>query len=241
MCIQSPAIRSLQMVHTKTLKLTDDILCLRNSPDGKLLAVGLLDSTIKIFYADSLKFFLSLYGHKLPVLSIDISSDSNLLLSGSADKNVKLWGLDFGDWSAFSTTTPHTRSFFRCHNVMCSLIRAWLCLCLFVSSHKSLFGHADSITCVRFIRGTHQFFTAGKDKIVKLWDGDTFEQVQVLEGHTQEIWGMAVRSTPRTARPCPRPSADSALCVLTRLLFCLDFAFVNVDQPPRKHHRDGWQ
>lgn len=45
----------------------------------------------------SLKFFLSLYGHKLPVLCMDISSDGDLLVSGSADKNLKIWGLDFGD------------------------------------------------------------------------------------------------------------------------------------------------
>lgn len=64
---------------------------------GKLLAVALLDSTIKVYFADSLKFFLSLYGHKLPVLSMDISSDSTLLVSGSADKNIKIWGLDFGN------------------------------------------------------------------------------------------------------------------------------------------------
>jgi len=38
----------------------------------------------------SLKFFLSLYGHKLPAISLDISSDSTLLISGSADKNVKV-------------------------------------------------------------------------------------------------------------------------------------------------------
>ena len=43
------------------------------------------------------QFFLSLYGHKLPVLCLDISSDSKLLVSGSADRNVKIWGLDFGD------------------------------------------------------------------------------------------------------------------------------------------------
>ena len=48
-------------------------------------------------FMDSMKFFLSLYGHKLPVLSMDISSDSSLLISGSADKNIKIWGLDFGD------------------------------------------------------------------------------------------------------------------------------------------------
>ena len=59
--------------------------------------MALLDSTIKLFFTDTLKFFLSLYGHKLPVLSMDISSDSALLVSGAADKNIKIWGLDFGD------------------------------------------------------------------------------------------------------------------------------------------------
>ena len=51
----------------------------------------------QVFFLDSLKFFLSLYGHKLPVLAMDVSSDSSLLVSGSADKNLKIWGLDFGD------------------------------------------------------------------------------------------------------------------------------------------------
>jgi len=51
----------------------------------------------QVFFLDTLKFFLSLYGHKLPVLSMDISSDGALLVSGSADKNIKIWGLDFGD------------------------------------------------------------------------------------------------------------------------------------------------
>ena len=56
-----------------------------------------MDSTVKIFFADSLKFFLSLYGHKLPVLALDISYDSTIIVTASADKNVKIWGLDFGD------------------------------------------------------------------------------------------------------------------------------------------------
>jgi U3 small nucleolar RNA-associated protein 12 len=53
------------MVHTRTLKMTDDILSVRYSPNGKLLAVALLDSTVKVFYQDTLKFFISLYGHKV--------------------------------------------------------------------------------------------------------------------------------------------------------------------------------
>ncbi|KAH9642122.1 hypothetical protein HF086_007432 [Spodoptera exigua] len=43
------------------------------------------------------KFYLSLYGHKLPVLCLDISYDSNIIATGSADRNVKIWGMDFGD------------------------------------------------------------------------------------------------------------------------------------------------
>ena len=85
------------MVHKRTLKLEEEALAVRLSPDGRLVAVSLLDSTVKVFFVDTLKFFLSLYGHKLPSLAMDVSSDSTLLVTGSADKNVKIWGLDFGD------------------------------------------------------------------------------------------------------------------------------------------------
>ena len=61
------------------------------------MAVSLLDNTVKVFFTDTLKFFLSLYGHKLPVLAMDITTDSTLIATGSADRNVKIWGLDFGD------------------------------------------------------------------------------------------------------------------------------------------------
>ena len=77
--------------------MEDDILCTVFSSNQKFLAVSLLDNTVKVFHADTMNFFLSLYGHKLPVVSLDISSDCSTLITASADKNVKLWGLDFGD------------------------------------------------------------------------------------------------------------------------------------------------
>lgn len=87
----------LTLVHTRTLKVSDDILAVRYSPDARLIAVSTLDSTVKVFFVDSLKLFLTLYGHKLPVLSMDVSYDSKLIVTSSADKNVRVWGLDFGD------------------------------------------------------------------------------------------------------------------------------------------------
>ena len=100
--------------HTKSLKLQDDILALKVSPCGKFLAVSLLDMTVKIFYLDSFKFFLNLYGHKLPVVTMDISFDSRLIITGSSDKTVKIWGLDFGD--CHKSLLKHTDSVMQVQN-----------------------------------------------------------------------------------------------------------------------------
>ncbi|KAL3536218.1 hypothetical protein ACH5RR_004679 [Cinchona calisaya] len=89
--------KHLTVSPVRDLKMNDDVLVVAVSTDGKHIALALLDCTVKVFFMDSLKFFLSLYGHKLPVFCMDISSDGNLLVSGSADKNLKIWGLDFGD------------------------------------------------------------------------------------------------------------------------------------------------
>ncbi|KMU78103.1 WD repeat and SOCS box-containing protein 1 [Coccidioides immitis RMSCC 3703] len=148
----------LKLVHTRTLKVNDDILSLKFSPDARLLAISLLDNTVKVFFVDTLKLFLNLYGHKLPVLNMDISYDSKLIVTCSADKNVRLWGLDFGD------------------------------------CHKALFAHQDSIMAVAFMPNNkgdgHNFFSASKDRLIKYWDGDKFEQIQKLEGHHGEIWSL---------------------------------------------------
>ncbi|EMR11736.1 hypothetical protein PNEG_00170 [Pneumocystis murina B123] len=142
-------IMKLHIKEMRILNLTDDVLSVCFSPDGRLIAISLLDTTVKVFYTDTLKFFLSLYGHKLPVLSMDISSDNKLLVTSSADKNIKLWGLDFGD----------------CHKTLCRL-------------HLKKKGH--------------NFFSTGKDKLIKYWDGDKFENILKLEGHHSEIWALAV-------------------------------------------------
>ncbi|KAI1496565.1 WD domain-containing protein [Biscogniauxia marginata] len=151
----------LKLTHSRTLKVTDDILSLKFSPDSKYLAVALLDSTVKVFFTDSLKLYLNLYGHKLPVLDMDISYDSKLIVTCSADKNIRIWGLDFGD------------------------------------CHKALLGHQDSILKVAFVPNNHEgnghhFFSASKDRTVKYWDGDKFEQIQRLDGHHGEIWALAI-------------------------------------------------
>ena len=87
------------------------MLCVRYSPsrsqDRLLVAVGLLDSTVRVYHEDTLRFSLSLYGHKLPVMCLDMSTDCALLVSGSADKTLKIWGLDFGRDACMRLHTHH--------------------------------------------------------------------------------------------------------------------------------------
>lgn len=64
------------MKHTRTLQLDEDVLCVHYSPDQRLLAVSLLDCTVKIFYTDTLKVFLKSTSHVNPV-DASLSRTSN--------------------------------------------------------------------------------------------------------------------------------------------------------------------
>jgi U3 small nucleolar RNA-associated protein 12 len=93
----STRAEGFKLKNIRSLQVSDDVLCVKYSPDCRFVAVSLLDLTVKIFFEDTLKFYSNLFGHKLPVMSFDFSHDSRLIITASADKNVKIWGLDFGD------------------------------------------------------------------------------------------------------------------------------------------------
>jgi len=86
---------TLQLTHE--MELNESPLFIEYSPDGKLVGVGLQDNNIQLFYADTMKPFLALFGHKLPPTSLSFSSDGTLAASVGMDKSLRFWGTDFGD------------------------------------------------------------------------------------------------------------------------------------------------
>ena len=54
--------QQLTLEHVKTLKMDEDVLGVKYSPDQRLVAVSLLDNTIKVFFTDSLKVFCTYSG-----------------------------------------------------------------------------------------------------------------------------------------------------------------------------------
>ncbi len=187
----------LTLVHTRTLRVADDILALRISPDSRLLAVSTLDNTVKVFFVDTLKLYLTLYGHKLPVLSISVSYDSKLLISSSADKNVRIWGLDFGD--CHKTLFAHSDSILSVAFVPTNIDQ---CGHHFFSSSKDgtikyfdgekfeqiqkLKGHHSEIWAMAVANSGEFLVTASHDKSIRIWT-QTDEQTFLEEEREKEL------------------------------------------------------
>lgn len=83
----------------RTLELPDEVLsvAVAYGREQPVILASLMDSTVRAFDMSSLEPYMSFYGHKMPVLSLAVSSDGLLLATGSADKTIKIWGMDFGD------------------------------------------------------------------------------------------------------------------------------------------------
>ncbi|SPF52557.1 hypothetical protein SBA4_5120006 [Candidatus Sulfopaludibacter sp. SbA4] len=76
------------------------------SPDGKTLASGSLDHTIKMWDVSSGQLLRTLSGHSGPVESVAWSGDGKTLASGGDDKTIKLWDATNGRF--LRTLSGHT-------------------------------------------------------------------------------------------------------------------------------------
>lgn len=183
---------ALKFFHDTTMEMNDDVLSVRVSPENKYLAVSLLDNTVKVFFLDSMKFFLSLYGHKLPVLSIDISFDSKIIITSSADKNIKIWGLDFGDChkSIFAHQdsimavkfVPETHNFFSCSKD--GVVKFWdgdkfECV-------QKLLAHQNEVWAITISPDGRHVISASHDHSIRVWE-ETDDEVFLSEEREKEM------------------------------------------------------
>jgi len=167
----------LSALHRRTLSVDEGVTAVALSADGRLVAAALLDSTVKVFFVDTLKFFLSLYGHKLPVTTLDISGDSTLIVTGSADRNIKIWGLDFGDChkSIFchDDTVTGVKWMPDTHRIVTSgkdgEVKMWDGD-TFVRIQTLSPGHVGEVWGVDVAPNGRWIVSSGKDRSVRLWE-----------------------------------------------------------------------
>ncbi|NER34320.1 MAG: protein kinase [Oscillatoria sp. SIO1A7] len=195
-----PAIADYQNA-TPTATLQDHIslvVSLAISPDGRTIASGSADETIKIWDAKSGELINTLPGHEKSVYSLAISPDGKTLVSGGGDKAIEIWDLrtnerkktlEGHDFSVFTVAvSPDSKTI--ASGSSDKTIKIWE---LKTGELKNtLTGHSNWIRSLAFHPDSSTLVSGSQDKTVKTWDLKTGKEKKTLTGHTGGILSVAI-------------------------------------------------
>ncbi len=167
------------------------------SPDGQTLFCG-TDDGIHLWNIRTGEHKRMLTGHTDVVNTIALSSDGNILASGSWDDTIRLWDAHTGEHK--KTLTGHTDSvatiaFSPDGKTLASggmdnnTIRFWD-----VDTGKTkmiLTGHTDPVEAVSFSSDGKTIASGSLDNTIRLWDVDTGKTKIILTGHTDWVYSLA--------------------------------------------------
>ena len=89
---------------------SDDVNSVAFSPDGKTLASGSSDDTVRLWDAETGRKLTTFTGHSSSVFSMSFSPDGTRIASGSEDNMVRLWDVETG--RELTRFTGHSSSVF---------------------------------------------------------------------------------------------------------------------------------
>ena len=179
---------------------TGRVLSVSFSPDGRTLASGSFDSTIRLWDADTGTHLKTLEGHTSAVESVSFSPDGKTLASGSFDSTIRLWDADTG--AHLKTLEGHTGrvlsvSFSPDGKTLASSgsdIRLWDAD---TGAHlKTIEGDIYDVVRVSFSPDGKTLASSGSD--IRLWDADTGTHLKTLEGHTEIVLSVSFSPDGRT-------------------------------------------
>ena len=176
---------------------TETVLSAAFSSDGKTLASGSEDNTIKLWDVATGKERFTLKGHTQPVWSVAFSPDGMTLASGSWDGTTKLWDvatgkeraslLGPGGWAvscvAFSPDGKLLAS-----GSESKTIQLWD-----VATGKkgtTLHGHTGWVRSVAFSPDGKLLASGGHDMTVRVWDVAAGKEKAAFKGHTNAVWSV---------------------------------------------------
>ena len=166
------------------------------SPDGKLVASGSKDNTVRLWDTERALELRKLAGHAAWVKAVAFSPDGRWLASGSVDGVVKLWEVATGrelktisgggsiNALAFS---PDAR-LLAAGNAENSVL-VWNAQT--GQAERTLTGHAGAVSTLAFSPDGRQLATGARDNSIKLWDVNRGRELHALTGHTGAVRSLA--------------------------------------------------
>jgi len=167
------------------------------SPDGKTLASGFWDKTIRLWDVETGKEKSLLSGHTDYVWSVCFSPDGKTLASGSWDKTIRLWDVETGKEKSLlsgHTNTVNSVCFSPDGKTLASgsrekTIRLWD---VETGKEKSLLsGHTDYVWSVCFSPDGKTLASGSGDNTIRLWDVETGKEKSQLSGHTDAVMSVS--------------------------------------------------
>jgi WD40 repeat protein len=172
--------RPIQMV---TAHSNSSVNCLAVSPDGKRLATGAKDGTVKLWEAETVKPTVTIVAaHAGGVTALHFSPDGKILASAGADKAARLWDVSGEKPVSLHKLEGHEGTV---NAVAFSPDGKLLAAGTGVSKKSGtihvwdtatgkpaykLEGHEDVVTCVLFHPKTNHLASGGADKKIRVWD-----------------------------------------------------------------------
>lgn len=174
------------------------------SPDGKVLASGGQDTTIKLWNVETRQELLPLGGHNGPVMSVAFSPDGKILASGDLNGTIKLWNIetaqpitslrDHGSSVNSVAFSPDGKTL--ASGNLDKTIKLWS-----VDGQKlllSLPGHTGPVASVAFSLDGKTLASGSEDKTVRLWNVETWRPIRPLTGHADSVTSVAFSPDKKT-------------------------------------------